>query len=296
MTLGYFSVQFNLLTPEQIKTLGSFVIKIALPAYILHALANESLSEILLPSYLMAYGGASIFIFLCAYFLYKKVFRYRLTQTAILSMGAAVSNTGLIGTAILPMLLKDNAVIYLSLTLLLENLIMITMVLMLVETGSHAQDHWSELLKRTLKNILRTPSVIAISLATIFLVFDFDLPNIADQVLMCLGNTASPLALLVMGGSLIGASIKFADIHTIVLALLKTCLMPLTVYGLFCILPNVNKEMTQAGTVIAALPMPIVFSVFGQIYGLEQKALSALMLSTIMGLLSVSVLILLWWT
>ena len=53
--------------------------------------------------------------------------------------------------------------------------------------------------------------------------------------------------------------------------------------------------MRYAGTLLAALPMPIIFGILGQNYGLNDKALTALMLSTILGFVVISGLIALWW-
>ncbi len=53
--------------------------------------------------------------------------------------------------------------------------------------------------------------------------------------------------------------------------------------------------MLYAGTLIAALPMPIAFGIFGQAYGLNEKALTPLMISTVVGFIGVSGLIALWW-
>ena len=71
--------------------------------------------------------------------------------------------------------------------------------------------------------------------------------------------------------------------------------MPTVIFSLFLITPNVSREMLYAGTLIAALPMPIAFGIFGQAYGLNEKALTPLMISTIVGFIGVSGLIALWW-
>jgi predicted permease len=121
------------------------------------------------------------------------------------------------------------------------------------------------------------------------------LPATIDQILAMLGKTASPLALFVIGGSLVGIGLKAIDIQSLVLVFLKIILMPLTIFLLFSVLPNVSQEMLYAGTLLAALPMPIAFGIFGQTYGLNEKALTPLMLSTILGFGVVSSLIAFWW-
>ena len=110
-----------------------------------------------------------------------------------------------------------------------------------------------------------------------------------------LGKTASPIALFVIGGSLVGMGLKAVDLQSIILVGFKIVLMPLTIFALLSILPNVSQEMLYAGTLLAALPMPIVFGILGQNYGLSDKALTALRLSTILGFMLLSGLIALWW-
>ena len=88
----------------------------ALPAFLLHALASRNLSEIWHPSYFIAYGGGSLLLFVCAFVLYRHYFQHRLTASAVMAMGASMSNTGFIGTAILTMLIGQHAAIYISLT------------------------------------------------------------------------------------------------------------------------------------------------------------------------------------
>ncbi|MEB3753684.1 AEC family transporter [Acinetobacter sp. MD2(2019)] len=295
MFFGYGSVRLNVLNSEQIKALGAFVIKVALPAYLLHALANKNLNDIWLPSYVIAYMGGSLILFAGSYLLYRYFFKNTLTQSAVLSMGAAMSNTGLIGTAILPLLIANHAVVYLSLTLIIENLVMITMVFLLAEMGLHGQQNTRIMLKRTLANLLKTPLIITIFIAFFCILFQFKLPEIVDEVLTMMGKTASPLALFVIGGSLVGLGFKAINLQVVSVVLSNILLMPLIIYGIFTVLPNVSDEMKHAGTLIAALPMPILFGIIGQIYGLEKQTLSALMLSTILGFIGTSLLIVWWW-
>jgi len=46
---------------------------------------------------------------------------------------------------------------------------------------------------------------------------------------------------------------------------------------------------------IAALPMPSIFGIFGQIYGLNERTLTPLMISTVFGFVIISILIGMWW-
>jgi hypothetical protein len=93
----------------------------------------------------------------------------------------------------------------------------------------------------------------------------------------------------------VGIGITAVNTESILLAIFKVILMPSVIFSLFLITPNVSREMLYAGTLIAALPMPIAFGIFGQAYGLNEKALTPLMISTVVGFIGVSGLIALWW-
>lgn len=293
--LGFACVKGGLMLSEQIKALGTFVIKIALPAFLLHALASRNLNEIWHPSYFIAYGGGSLLLFVCAFVLYRHYFQYRLTASAVMAMGASMSNTGFIGTAILTMLIGQHAAIYISLTLIIENLLIVALVLMIAEAGLQQQGSFKQIALPTLVNLLKNPVILAIIGGMSCVLFGLKLPAAIDQILAMLGKTASPLALFVIGGSLVGIGLKAVDIQSLILVSFKIVLMPLTIFLLLSVLPNVSQEMLYAGTLLAALPMPIAFGIFGQTYGLNEKALTPLMLSTVLGFGVVSGLIAFWW-
>ena len=287
--IGYLAVAFQILSKAHMQVLSAFVIKIALPAFLLCALSSKNLDDLWHPSYIIAYGAGSLFIFAIAYFIYGKLLNHSLTQTAVLSMGASMSNTGFIGTAILTMLIGSHAAIYISLTLILENILVLALVLTLAEAGLQ-QGRFKHVFKQTMFKVIKTPVIVAIVIGLSIMLLDIKLPQAILQPLDMLGKTASPVALFVIGGSLVGIGLNALDRQSFLLVSIKCILMPAVVFGLLWLLPNVSKEMLFAGTLIAALPMPIAFGIFGQYYGLNERALAPLMLSTIIGFMVVS-----WW-
>ena len=295
LLLGFVCVRFEFILPEHIKGLSQFVFKISLPAFLLQALASKRFEEIWNPSYFIAYGGGSLLVFVLAFWLYYKYFHCRLTESGVLSMGASMSNTGFIGTAILTMLIGQHAAIYLSLTLIIENLLIVALTLIIAEAGEHQHRTIPQLLKQTLNNVIKNPVILSIIFGVICIVLNIHLPAYVVQALEMLGKTASPIALFVIGGSLVGMSLKAVNVQSVMLVGFKIVLMPLIIFVLLSVLPNVSQEMRYAGTLLAALPMPIVFGILGQNYGLNDKALTALMLSTILGFVVLSGLIALWW-
>lgn len=294
---GYVCVRYEVMSTVHIQALSNFVVKLALPALLFYALANKSVDEVWHPIYFIAYGGGSILLYILMFILCRYFFKESFSHSAVLAVGGSMSNTGFIGIAVLTLLIGSHATIYISLTLMIESLIILATMFTLAEAGLQQQKRQSfvYLLCQTFKKLIKTPVILAVLLGMLCVLADVKLFPPINQALMLLGNTASPLALFVIGASLVGVSLKSVTRLGWMLVLSKTVLMPLTIFTLLSQFDSVSKEMLYAGTLLAALPMPAAFGIFGQHYGVNEKAIAPLVLSTFLGFIGVSFLIVLWW-
>ena len=301
--LGFISVRIQLIDKEQIHALSAFVIKIALPALLFHALASKDLHEIWYPSYFFIYAGVTAFLFIMAFVIGRKVFANSFTHASIYSHGASMSNTGLLGAAILTLLMGNEAMIYLSLVVIIESVFLIPTVLVLAELGRQNQADLTAILKSTFVTLFKNPLFLSVVLGMSCAIFQVQIPQTLDQVFAMLGQTASPLALFIIGGGMVGLTIQSVNLQTVYLVVSKNIAMPILVYLGLSYFTDLEQKMIYAGTLIAALlhcciaalPMPSIFGIFGQIYGLNEKALTPLMISTIFSFVVISVLIGFWW-
>ena len=293
--LGFISVRIQLISKEQIHALSAFVIKIALPALLFHALASKDLHEIWYPSYFFIYAGVTAFLFIMAFVIGRKVFANSFTHASIYSHGASMSNTGLLGAAILTLLMGNEAMIYLSLVVIIESVFLIPTVLVLAELGRQNQADLTAILKSTFVTLFKNPLFLSVVLGMSCAIFQVQIPQTLDQVFAMLGQTASPLALFIIGGGMVGLTIQSVNLQTVYLVVSKNIAMPILVYLGLSYFTDLEQKMIYAGTLIAALPMPSIFGIFGQIYGLNEKALTPLMISTIFSFVVISVLIGFWW-
>lgn len=293
--LGFLSVRIQLITKEQITALSVFVIKIALPALLLHALASKNLHEIWYPSYFFVYAGVTALLFTLSFMIGLKVFSNTFTHASILSHGASMSNTGLLGAAILTLLMGSEAMIYISLVVIIESVLLVPMVLVLAEIGRQNQPNFTEILKSILLTLFKNPLFLSVFIGMGCAILQLQIPHHLDQVFVMLGQTAAPLALFIIGGGMVGLTIKSVNTQTLYLVFSKNICMPILVYLGLSYFTDLDQKMIYAGTLIAALPMPSIFGIFGQIYGLNEKALTPLMISTVLSFIVVSILIGIWW-
>lgn len=293
--LGYLSVKLSLLSSFQVGTIGAFVIKIALPALFLQSLASKNLSEIWFPEYFTVYATVTFALYALAFLIIYKIFKDTCTETSVLSLGASMSNTGLIGTAVLSLLMGQKAMMYTSLIVIIESVLLVPLVIVLAEASSKDEAHFYKIFKSTLVTLLKNPLFMGVVLGMCCAIFQIRIPQYLDAVLLLLGQTASPLALFAIGGGIVGMTLKYMNIQSCYLVFSSNILMPLLVFLGLNYFTDVDQEMVYAGTIIAALPMPTIFAMLGQVYGVGEKALTTLLMSTIVGFIVVSGLIMMWW-
>lgn len=295
LALGYLSVRLNLLNKEQVGTIGGFVIKIALPALFFQSLSSKDLHQIWYPGYFFVYTGVTFLLFGIAYWLMTTHFKNTMSQSAVLSLGAGMSNTGLIGTAVLSLLIGQKAMTYTSLVVIIESVLLIPTVLILVQLGMQQKANVAEIVKNTAFTLFKNPLFAGVMLGIIFAIFQIRLPDQISHVLLMLGQTASPLALFAIGGGIVGMSLKYVNAQSFYLVCSSNLVMPLLVYLGLRYFTDVSQEMLYAGTIIASLPMPTIFAILGQAYGLNEKTLTPLLMSTILGFIVSGTLISIWW-
>lgn len=282
LSLGYVSFKWQWVNQALITGLSQFIIKIALPAFLVAALARKNLQQLWLPDYMFAYALGSLLCFWLAFGVYRRVFQATLTQASVLAMGASMSNTGFIGSALMMLLLGTQGAIYLSLSLIIENLCVVAVMLTLAEAGQHRQMGRRQLIQQTAVKLAQNPIMLAIAVGMVLAALELPLPQGLFIALERVGQTASPLALFVIGAGLVGISLRAIDIKSGVLVSFKLLLMPLCIFALLYGL-DASPETLYAGTLLAALPMPISFALFAEHYGMKQQALAPLMLSTVLG-------------
>lgn len=294
LALGYTSVKTKLLSADQVKAVGAFVLKIALPALLLQSLAARDLHEIWLPEFFIIYTLTTLILFLCAFFIVTRFFKNNRIHAPILSLGASMSNTGLIGTAVLSLVMGHKAMTYISIVVIVECVLLIPAVLILLKLGAQQTVVIGKMIKEVFMTLLTSPIFMSVLIGITLSIFDLKIPHLIDQSFALLGQAASPLALFSIGGGIVGMSLKYINLQSFYLVLSNNVLMPLLVFLGLTYLTHANDEVIFAATVIAALPMPTIFGMLGQAYGANDKAMTPLLISTIVGFAGTSLIIALW--
>jgi predicted permease len=166
--------------------------------------------------------------------------------------------------------------------MLVENLLVIPVALALVDSAANpGGGRLGRTVVTTLKSVARNPMILAIAAGLLVSASGMQLPQVLDKFVAMTANATSPVALFVIGGSLVGLKLSGirSDIALIVLG--KLVLHPLCVLGLVLLFPPANPLLGTAAVLIAAMPMMSIYPVLAQRHGHERLCSAALLAATV---------------
>lgn len=291
MGAGYIAVLTSVISTSQIQGIGTFVIYCALPALIISALAQRPLSEIFNQGYLLAYGLASLVIFLAALFIAYRLQHKPLNGSALYALGMSASNSGFIGYPVAALVIGPPAVIALALNMLVENLLIIPLALALAEVSMQRGGSFAVVLGHTMIRLAKNPILIAIVVGAGISLSGLGLPGPVLRSIDMLAAASAPTALFVIGGTLCGLKVSSVASDITQIALGKLVVHPTAVLLAFLVLPTVDPVLMTAAMIFASAPMISVYPIFGQRYGVGDVTAAALMVATLTSFITISVTI-----
>ncbi|WP_420568864.1 AEC family transporter [Thalassovita sp.] len=298
IALGYGSVRYRVFNQAEMRTLGKYVLNIALPALLLSALSRRELSEVLNVSYVFAslLGGIAVIAVTYGVLSAQGVGPAR---KGVAAMGASCPNSGFVGFPVLLLLFPDHAAVVLALNFVVENFFIIPICLILLELSRDTKDlSWGRLLGNLFLSVLKRPMVIGLLGGFVLMLAGIELPSAANRLLDMLAASASALALFVIGGSLVGLPLAGNSTLAAQTIVAKLVAHPALVLGAAMLIPVVGlpalaPEMYVALILSAAMPMFGIYTVLAQEYGHEGLASLSQVGATFASFFTLSALLLL---
>ncbi|WGV15025.1 AEC family transporter [Fuscovulum ytuae] len=286
IALGFAVVKGGLVSVEDIRALGRVVIGIFIPATLFVNISRVPVAEAMRWDFVVGYLAGSLTIFAVGTLFAAKVLRQSRQVAVLQGLGMSSSNSGFMGFPIVAMVLGDVAVQALAMAMLVENVVMIPLAMLLADGG-----RGQSLLQNTLRPVLSNPILIAVVAALALSASGLALPGAMERTLEILAPVGPPVALVAVGG--IVAALSFAPIKGPVAAVVagKLVLHPLAVLVALTLSGSLPQDLVLAGVLFASVPMMSIYALFGQRWGAESFAASALILTTVLSFLTVSAIL-----
>jgi predicted permease len=282
IALGYVAVLLGWIELNEVRTLGKYTVRIGVPALLFKSIAHQSLGAVLNPDYLAIYAVGSFAAMALVTLISRRGMRRPFALAALQGLGASASNSMFVGYPIAVQVIGPVAGVALALCMLVENLLVLPVAVALADSAANpGGGSLGRAVVTTLKSVARNPMILAIAAGLLVSASDLQLPQVLDKFVAMTANATSPVALFVIGGSLVGLKLSGirSDIALIVLG--KLLLHPLCVLGLVLLFPPANPLLGTAAVLIAAMPMMSIYPVLAQRHGQERLCSAALLAATV---------------
>lgn len=287
--LGYAAAMSGVLSREQVRGIGTFVITFAMPALLIKTLGTSPIEQTIIPGYLMAYALGSLVAYVAAFGVSRWLRGDDLSGSAINAMGMSVSNSGFIGYPLVAAAIGSPAVLGMAMGMLVENLLLIPLALALAEAGKQQGNGWSTVLRMTFARLLKNPVIIGIVIGVGVSLLRIELPGLLLKPIDMLAGVSAPLALFVIGAGLFGMKARGVWVDAAWIASGKLVIHPLAVLCAFMLVPGVDPVMKAVGVLFACAPMMSIFPILGQRFGLEDRCSATLLVATVLSFFTISV-------
>jgi len=291
VAVGYVSTKTEITTAENIRGIGVFVIRLALPAMLFRSLSQRPIMELLDARYLGIYALGSLATFALVFAGARFVGKRGIADAAIMGLGSSTSNSGFIGYPIAALAIGPDALIAVSLTMLVENLVMIPIALGLAESEKRASEPLHKILFFVLRRLTRNPMILGILAGCAASIAGWLPPAPVQHAIDLLANASTAAALFAIGGVLAGLRLSSIGWDVVAIVTPKLILHPLAIWAACLILPAPPQTYQKAMLVFAATPMLSVYSLVSQPYGLEKRSAAALLGATSLSFLTLTTLL-----
>ncbi|MGB0662630.1 MAG: AEC family transporter [Pontibacterium sp.] len=292
---GFLIVKAGLLPRDAVPVLGRFVLFVAMPCMVFGTLVKMDLREIFNPHYFGVYALGSLAAFVLIYLLARFVLGRNKTLTPLLALGSSASNSVFFGYPVLLQLFDPAPTEAFTMALMVENLVMFPLAFILLELSQREESdkpvNFLQMIGGVAKRVSGNPVLFAIIAGVFASLIDLQLPDMIDRSLSMVGAATAPVALIVIGGSLVGAGVhsSYTDISLVSAA--KLLIHPLMVFIAALLIPGLSAELILAAMVFAAMPMISILPIIATAYRYNQACASIVLVATLAAFVSIPVIL-----
>lgn len=308
---GIILIRTKVLNRKNMEVVSRLVIKLALPVMIFTNTVNGVDKEMLFHS--LSILGIAFFMYICLFglsFLSGKMFHLQGDHQQLYSAMSAFGNIGFMGIPIVTSIFPERGMLYISVFTMIDQLMLWTVGVGLTSKAGDRVEKVSEIqsscgqVKADRKNVavgrsatdrtvdkrvsfdfkkLINPVTVAIVLSLIFILAGIQLPEILNTAFSKIGATATPLAMIYLGGVFACMDVRKyvckLDYYGIVV--IKMLIFPVIIYLIQGLLP-ISAEIRMTMTLTSAMPVMSSVVMMANAYGTDgDYAMGGILVTTV---------------
>lgn len=277
---GVILVRTRVLSCETLEPISKFVLKMALPVMVFINITDGVERQVLYESWPIFVIAAIFYIFMYAAGRgMVKLLHLQKNRAGIYQAMLLFGNIGFIGLPMIAGVFSEKGVLYASVFMIMDQFMLWTLGVKLL---SPEGEGWFVLKK------LVNPATVAILLGMILMLAQVRIPALLDTALQKIGSTASPLAMIYVGGIFAGISFRryIREISLYGIVLVKMIVAPILLFLILGIFP-VGEEIRMAMALIVGMPTMTAVVMMVNASGLDgDYALGGVFVTTVCGIMT----------
>ncbi len=277
---GYYAYKKKLISDQGSKDLGKILLNIAIPVVIISNFCVERTPEVVRD----LLSSALISLICMAIAIAVAVFIYH-GRNRIDEFSAAFSNAGFIGIPLVQSTLGAGAVFYISIMIVLINLLQWTYGVFTITDDKKYINA---------RMVTKNPIVIAVAIGVVIFALNIRMPAIVSSVFSIISGINSPLAMMVSGVYLaqsdILSMIKKKDVYLV--SAVRLLLIPLVSILVMKVIPFGSLTLKLAILLAGAAPVGSNVAIFAAQYGKDYKrGIENVCVSTLLCIISLPLIV-----
>lgn len=279
--VGILMVRTRVLTRDTLETISRFVMKLGLPVMIFVNTINGVDLQSLLSS--LSLLGLTAVLYLCTFLLallLVKLFRLQGDRAQVYRALTMFGNVGFMGIPIVSSIFPDYGMLYIAVFTIIDQLVLWTLGVKLTTPGGKGSFDPKKMIN---------PCTVAVVLSVVLVVTGVRLPALLNTALTKIGGTATPLAMIYLGGVFacmdVVKYLRIREFYGIVAA--KMLIFPVLFYAVLSLLPlDPNIHLTIA--LLASMPAMSSIVMMARASGSEgDYAMGGILVTTICSIVTI---------
>lgn len=279
--VGIYVKKKSIITKDNQQKFIDLILQVLMPCMIFNSFQQRITYDVLKKAGTVI--GIAFGIAIAALLLGKVLYhRYPYSKRSIMQYGTIVNNAGFAGLPLAGEIFGDVGLFYASFFLIPNRIFMWSAGISLFEK-TDAKTKW--------KNVLLNPNIIAVELGLLRGVLNVQLPYFLDYSIEKLGNTVSPISMLVIGAILADVNIKtIFDKSVFFVAGVRLLLLPLLTIGIVSIF-HFDEIISGIALVLTAMPVGTTTALLAAKYNADVDfASKCVFVTTMLSLITVPIL------
>lgn len=287
MLIGIYGSKKEIITTKVNKALIDILLRMILPIMIFSSFTftyNETIKNNVIKTF---------FYSLAAYIIVAIISRIltipiKNEKKIILHFANVFTNTGYIGFPILNVVYGPEAVVYGSIFNMFFVIFLWTYGIKIFKGTMKRKE-----LRQEIGKVLLNPSVIAVYLGIIMMIFDIRLPDIIASSVDSIGSMTSPLSMIIVGAIFSKVKIKnYLNDWTIYYGIFtKIILIPAILY-IISLLINDRSMVANSVIILVAMPPAAMTSIFAEYFNIKRDyATIVMVVTTILSVFTLPILL-----